>query len=117
MKELIEGYATAHGNINQKHSNELSQEYFSKQTSSRPREKEPLEDVLPLESSRRMPYHTWNGGFHALPQDFEFPDSTQIWLAWWIGDPDNGIPPDRVMSGNDISSGKHRRRFCLIYVY
>ena len=114
VKQLIEDYATAHGNITQEAlERTLARVLLQANISSQPQERELMEEPLPVQPSR-LSYHTWNAGFHILPQDFAFPDATveQTWLAWWIGDRDN----NRAITGKDISSGKQRRRFSDICV-
>ena len=117
VKQLIEDYATAPNITQEALERTLARVLLQANISSQPQEREPMEEPLPVQSSR-LSYHTWNGGFHVLPQDFAFPDATveQTWLAWWIGDRDNNVPPYRAISGKDISSAKQRRRFSDICV-
>ena len=122
VQNLIEDYSAAHGNITQE-ALERTVRRILQEFHSAPRPSNPASmDVSEGEVSERnsctpsTQYYTWKGGFHLLPEEFQFPDSTieQTWFAWWKGS--NGIPPYRMLSPSDLSSIKQRNRLSDIKV-
>ncbi|KAH9081282.1 hypothetical protein LEN26_021403 [Aphanomyces euteiches] len=57
--------------------------------------------------------HSWGGGLHKLPEDFEFPsvDLAAAWRLWWLGNPAKRLPPYRTISTLDLGSTKKRNDF------
>jgi len=56
---------------------------------------------------------SWNGRFHPVPQDFNFPSDnlTNIWNLWWDGRPIERIAPYRKLQPYDLDKKSMRTRF------
>jgi len=56
---------------------------------------------------------TWNGRFHPVPQDFNFPSDnlSNIWNLWWDGRPAERIAPYRKLQPYDLEKKSMRTRF------
>ncbi len=56
--------------------------------------------------------YMWDGSFHLVPQDFQFPsgDVQTAWQYWCCGDPSRNYVPYRLLKPNDMSTPNLRKR-------
>ncbi len=54
----------------------------------------------------------WGGKFHRVPEDFDFPqcNAPLAFQLWFLGNPNNKIPPYRMLEPSDMSTLKKRKR-------
>ena len=117
VKDLIESYAARPGNITQESMKRLIRDLLLEIPGrSMSSTREEIHDPLPVASASQQQYFIWNGGFHTLPEDFEFPSLTveQAWYAWWVGNDD--APPYRVIASKDLRLRQQRKRLSDITV-
>lgn len=73
-------------------------------------QEEPVDNAMDVANGRQL--YMWNGAFHHVPQDFDFPKATAAvaWEIWCCGDASKRWPPLKYLTELDMPTKNTRKR-------